>query len=714
MTKITSLQEQITLPGMSILEADQIDLWFQPVYQTPTGVVLHHEVFVRWRDRQGQLHLPETFFPALARMGLLPWLDRQVICKVIDRLAQEDFLCLSVNLSAASLSDRHLVEYIQHLLARSQVEASRLSFEILEQSAAFHFPDALSSTQALKQLGCNVILDNFTGEDLSMQQCGQLSIDMIKVDGQFLHLFSSPTGEDFGEYLLEMRPILGSIIIKFIEESPLFDWVKDNGFNGVQGCYLNPPDSIPDSVSFASNKLREKPEQSSFPLDLPDAFLLPEPAVDLPSPPPIALREEPTLAVSAEQHVAPPRLSIPWLRLITATGCVGLAGLALTIGFSSLSYHFMHVVVEGGLLNGRTVRLQSPVKGNVTDFYAQPGARVQSGQVLARIQQGREEEAALLQLEGEVQSKSNQLNAAVQTQTVLQAQAAGLASRSESVWSFASQVSTTDLSAQQAALDGAIAQSNVAKLNRDRYQGLADAGAISRQTAEQYVAAWAVAEANVRQAQSAMEAAQASAAAAQSRTLMSENPGLGNSFAQESGQIQQQIQTQASLVRTLTSERDNAEQRLEKARSIFSARQDLAVTAPFAGVIYQTERERNEQVEPAAPLMTLLDCNDLWVEIVVSAKEAGAIDLSKPVKVELGDATIMGEVALRQPMSSAQGGEMQFRSTRVQALQPVIPPELSGQALTRLTIRIPPPDTQPQQFCGVGQLARLTFSKKLF
>jgi EAL domain-containing protein (putative c-di-GMP-specific phosphodiesterase class I)/multidrug resistance efflux pump len=716
MAKITGLQERISLPGMSILEADQIDLWFQPVYQTPTGVVLHHEVFVRWRDRQGQFHLPETFFPALTRLGLLPWLDRQVISKVIDRLAQEEFLNLSVNLSAASLSDRHLVEYVQQLLTQSQVEPGRLSFEILEQSAAYHFSDAVLLTKALKQLGCPVILDNFTGQDLSMQQCQELSIEMVKVDGQFLHLFSSPEGEDFGQYLLEMRPVLGSIIIKFIEESPLLDWVKDSGFNGVQGCYLNPPDSVPDSVAFKSQK-NMGGLGDSLSLALPDAFLLSaapaearttEPSLEPSIAPPIALREEPAVAPPK------PRFSIPWLRLITGAGCVGLASLALTVGVSSLSYHFMHIAVDGGVLNGRTVRLQSPVKGNVTDFYAQPGAKVRSGQVLARIQQGREEEAALLLLDGEVQSKSNQLNAAMQTQAVLQTQASGLASRSESVWSFASQVSTTDLSGQRAALDGAIAQSNVARLNRDRYLGLAEAGAISRQVAEQYRAAWEVAEANVRQAQSALDTAEAEAEAAQSRTLMSQNPGLGNSFAQEASQIQQQIQTQASLVRTLTAERDNAQQRLTEARSIFSARQDLAVTAPFAGVVYQTERERNEQVEQSAPLLTLLDCNDLWVEIVLSAKEAGAIDVSKPVKVEMGDETVMGEVALRQPISSAT--EAQLRSTQVQALQSVIPAELTGQALMRLTIRIPPSaeQSQSQQFCGVGQLARLTFSKKLF
>jgi EAL domain-containing protein (putative c-di-GMP-specific phosphodiesterase class I)/multidrug resistance efflux pump len=704
MVKISSLQDRI--PGLSILEADQIDLWFQPVYQMPTGVVLHHEVFVRWRDRQGQFHLPETFFPSLARMGLLPWLDRQVIQKVIDRLVQEEFLSLSVNLSAASLNDRHLAAYIEDSLERSKIDPNRLHFEIPEKSAAYHFQAAIELIQSIQKLGCGVILDSFTAQDLTAEQCEALAVNMVKADGQILQILSSPTGEDLTEYLLEMRPVLGAIVVKFVEESATAEWAEQCGFNGVQGCYLNPPDSVPDSVALSS--ARSKTERQ----------LEASTAVALLAPPDIAppeLMGEPAIAQRVAPAPLPKRLAIPWLRLVTATGFVGLASLALTIGLSSLSYHLLHVTVEGGLLNGRTVRLQSPIKGNVTEFYAQPGAVVRSGQVLARIQQGREEEAAILQLENEVQLKANQLTAAIQTQSTLQTQASSLASRSESVWSVAVETATVDVSGQQAALEGAIAQAKAARANRDRYQGLANEGAVSQQVAEQYQANLEVAEANVRQAQSALDAAQTTAAATESRTLMGENPGLGNGFVQEAAQLQQQIQTQVSLVRTLTAERDNAQQRLDKARSIYSARQDLAIAAPFTGVVYRTERERNELVDASAPLVTLLDCNDLWVEIVVSAKAASQYDLSKPVKVELGLAVpVMGEIILNQPLSSAQGGEEQFRLTRVQALQPVIPPELAGQALTRLTIRVPPPENQSQQFCGVGQLARLTFSKKWF
>jgi membrane fusion protein, multidrug efflux system len=745
MVKISSLQAQVPLSGMSILEADQIDLWFQPVYQIPTGVVLHHEVFVRWRDRQGQFHLPETFFPSLARLGLLPWLDRQVIDKVVARLAQEEFLSLSINLSTASLSDRHLIEYIEQLLVRSQLEPNRLSFEITEKSVSYHFDTALQFISELKQLGCRVVLDNFSGLELDLEHYQQLSVDMVKVDSQLLHLLSSPEGEDLGQYLLDMRSIIGAIVIKFVEESPALDWIEKSGFNGVQGCYLNPPDSVPDSVSFESNKFREKADlqfdfgatdfgatvgPTSFPEILlvdpvmtssaGDPVLINPIAIQAPvMEPPIAIRQPSSAdSDSRSQKLEKPQWQFPWLRLVVGAGVVGMASLALTIGLSSIGYHFLHVVIEGGVLNGRTVRVQSPLKGDVTEFYAQPGAQVKAGQVLARIEKGREEEDALLKLEGEVQSKTSQLNAALQTQAVLQSQATSLASRSESVWDVAAQVSTTDLSGQEAAVSAAIAQANAAKLNRDRYQSLADEGAISKQTAEQYRATWEVAEANVQQARSALETARTEAAATRSRTLLSQNPGLGNGFVQESAQLQQQIQTQASLVRTLTSERDNAQQRLAQARSIFSSRRDLEVAAPFAGVVYRTERERNEQVEQSAPLLTLLDCKDLWVEIVVSAKEASQIDMSKPVKVELSSAqaAVMGEVMLNQPMSSAQGGEDQFRLTRVQALQPVIPPELAGQALVRLTIRIPPPEvqTQAQQFCGVGQLARLTFTKKMF
>ncbi|WP_323808636.1 HlyD family secretion protein [Nostoc sphaeroides] len=142
------------------------------------------------------------------------------------------------------------------------------------------------------------------------------------------------------------------------------------------------------------------------------------------------------------------------------------------------------------------------------------------------------------------------------------------------------------------------------------------------------------------------------------------------------------------------------------------------MSAPFAGVVYSTEHEQGEQVTNSERIMTLLDCNNLWIEAVVRADEASRIDTKKPVNVQIRgySKTITGEIDLLQPISSIQGIDERAKLMQVQALLPTIPPTLVGQPLTRVTVKIPPPPghTNSQQFCGLGQSARLTFSNKGF
>lgn len=118
------------------------------------------------------------------------------------------------------------------------------------------------------------------------------------------------------------------------------------------------------------------------------------------------------------------------------------------------------------------------------------------------------------------------------------------------------------------------------------------------------------------------------------------------------------------------------------------------------------------------PILSLLDCNTLWIEAVVRTDEASRIDIQKPVRVKLTDSSeiVAGEIDLIQPLSSIQGIDEQSKLLQVQAFPPAIPSTLGGQPMTRVTIRIPPPPahTQSQRFCGLGQSARLTFSKKPF
>ncbi|MBD2461919.1 HlyD family efflux transporter periplasmic adaptor subunit [Oscillatoria sp. FACHB-1407] len=412
---------------------------------------------------------------------------------------------------------------------------------------------------------------------------------------------------------------------------------------------------------------------------------------------------------------APP-IRIPWQRLVIGSAFLSLGVTAILIGASSISYRLTHLVVDGGVMNGRIVRLRSPIDGNIGDFYARPGVPVESGQVLARVNIDHTTEQSLLQLESDLQAKKNQLQAVSEVKSFLENQLGSLSARHESVWTVETALTSSNASQQQAVLDGAIAQAATARTTYQRYQQLLNEGAVSAQQVDELRAAWESAEAEVRRAQEVVEASKEEVGASRSRTIMSQYPSLSNTFTQDISQLKEQIQSYSAQMATLRTEVLSAEQRLKQARSLYSDRQDLEIAAPMTGVVYRTEQEGNEQVNRSEPILTLLDCSDLWIEVVMSAKDASQINTQRPVSVELAGYSdpMVGEVDLMQPISGVNLNEEQNRRTQVQALVPVIPPHLLAQPLTRVTVRVPPPTNyeQSQQFCGVGQGARLTFSKQ--
>ncbi|NJR66448.1 MAG: hypothetical protein HC772_15780 [Leptolyngbyaceae cyanobacterium CRU_2_3] len=96
--------------------------------------------------------------------------------------------------------------------------------------------------------------------------------------------------------------------------------------------------------------------------------------------------------------------------------------------------------------------------------------------------------------------------------------------------------------------------------------------------------------------------------------------------------------------------------------------------------------------------------------------DASTIDPDAPVSVQFvgSSSPIAGQVDLIQPISSIQQIEDRPRLMQSVAISPAVPMNLVGQPIGRVTIRIPPPPqyTESQQFCGVGQAAKLTFRRK--
>lgn len=686
-------------------EISQLELWYQPVYHTKTGEVLHNEVLLRWRDEQGNLHLPEEFFQSLSGAGTLQQADRTVIRKATELLAHQPERCLSINLSGEGLSDFSLIEFIETSLDQAGVDPKQLSFELTEFALARDFPTAQTFTRELKNLGCSIVLDNFANRELTLFQCQQLNADLVKVDGQLIQrLKTDPESRTLTKAILQGVKSLSPVTAKFVTDAVTLDFVREVGLDYIQGYHLKPPSPEPDWTSLV------KPSE----------------AVALP----VVDAEKPPLAG----------------RLIRGASFLLLGLGATAIGVASIGYRMIHITVGDAILNGRIVRLQAPTDGKIEAFYAKPGVEVKSGQVLARIglEPDSKEEKELLQLErsqqealirterensqmqGEVQLKTVQLKAAQESLAFLNNQLQTLDSQQQAVRSMNVKLASESVSRERAGVEAAIAQATAARSEYQRYEQLVGQGAVSKLQTEKARSAWESAEAEVKLAQATLRSTQTTLDASKRSVAVDAE----SDYLDKRIKLLQGIQGQKELLSKLEAEVASSQQQLNQIQALYKNnpslvssdktpkrdRQVQQIQAPMSGVIYKTEREQGELVTRSQPMLTLLDCNDLWVEAVVDADVAKSIDPKKPVRVRLADSseTVMGEVDLMQPIDRTQGLTEQNKLSQDRALLPTIPPKMERQFLALVTVRIPPPPDQAktQNFCGIGQAAQLTFSKK--
>lgn len=404
------------------------------------------------------------------------------------------------------------------------------------------------------------------------------------------------------------------------------------------------------------------------------------------------------------------RLFSGGLYLLLGIGVFAIAG---GLGWS----RFTQLSIPNALINARVVRVRAPSDGKLKALYAQPGTPIRAGDVLLRLEQSTEQQQQLLQLQGERTTLTAQLQAAEASRLNLQQQLDRLSHTQGRIAQATTTVTAVGIESKQSQVEQARSQVNLARQTLNRYQQLAASGAIALAIVDEKRAALTSAEAALKQAESALTQSQTEVEAMKN----GDQPSIPEMNVVEQRQhLWQDLQTQTSLVTSLKAQLDAINQRLQELQSQFSDRQDIAVTAPITGVLYSRNREPSEAVSRLDSMVSVLDCQDLWIEGVIAADQASLIDAQRPVHVEIaGGQSVQGEVELIQSISHTLTGTVQNPGDRpdtvqVQAVQPSISQDLIGQPIVRVTVRVPqlPQLQNAQQFCGVGQATELTFAKK--
>lgn len=178
------------------LKKDQFALYIQPIVpldKNNPDTSNQYEVLVRMKH-EGKLLSPGSFLPSAERLGLMSKIDRWVVEKTINIIAenkpeQKKYL-FTINISADTVLDISFVSFVSMLLDDKGIDPAILCFEISESVALANFAETQLMLKKLSELGCSGSLDDFGSGFSSLSYLRDLTLRYLKIDGSFIRNMS--------------------------------------------------------------------------------------------------------------------------------------------------------------------------------------------------------------------------------------------------------------------------------------------------------------------------------------------------------------------------------------------------------------------------------------------------------------------------------------------------------------------------------------------
>ncbi len=233
------------------LRKDALQLAYQPIVEINGNVGEYHEALVRLPLPDGTLGMPAAFLPAADRFGLLPEIDRWVIRNTLAKLGQlradgRD-ATIAINLSAQSLDDADLPNYVRARLMNHRLPPASVVFEITEQVAVKHMDSARAVIRELRTLGCRFALDDFGAGFSSFGYLKHLPVDFIKIDQCFVeNLARNPVDLALIRAITDIAKALGKkVVAEHVSDSESITLLRECGVDYVQGYFIGEPQTEP-------------------------------------------------------------------------------------------------------------------------------------------------------------------------------------------------------------------------------------------------------------------------------------------------------------------------------------------------------------------------------------------------------------------------------------------------------------------------------------
>jgi diguanylate cyclase (GGDEF)-like protein/PAS domain S-box-containing protein len=214
-----------------------------PIGNSP-DLIPHKEVLIRMLDDNNEIIPPMAFIPPAERYDLMPLIDEWVIHNVIKKVTEDNSNTVyAINLSGQSMGDSLFTQKITDAIQKSNINHSRLCFEITETAAIASLENATEFLANLQSLGCHTALDDFGSGLSSFAYLKNLPINYLKIDGVFIkQIVEDPTSRVMVEAIHSIgRTMDLKTIAEFVETEDIKNLLQEMGIDYAQGYFYGAP-----------------------------------------------------------------------------------------------------------------------------------------------------------------------------------------------------------------------------------------------------------------------------------------------------------------------------------------------------------------------------------------------------------------------------------------------------------------------------------------
>ncbi len=235
------------------VENNEFVLHYQPQVHNLTGELVGFEALIRWEHPVHGLLLPGKFIKLAEENGSITQIGEWVIneaCAQNKKWQEAGMppLKMSVNLSTQQFLTTNLINFMEEVLERTQLNPECFVVEITEYMA-MEYDYSIRVLKQLKALGIGISIDDFGTGYSSLNYLKDFPIDTIKIDKSFIdELMNDRNGALIVKAIITLAHNLQKeVIAEGVETIEQLNFLKEHKCDISQGFYFSealPADEI--------------------------------------------------------------------------------------------------------------------------------------------------------------------------------------------------------------------------------------------------------------------------------------------------------------------------------------------------------------------------------------------------------------------------------------------------------------------------------------